>query len=761
MPSASSNETKLRQKLGIPEHARRVLLLQESSHWDTNWLRTSEEYFQERIEPIFEAVFHELGQEPSRTFAVESVFFLKRYWERHPERRDALRALLDSGRLRLLGASLTTPDTLLPHPESVLRDYLLGQEWLRSIGCDVFPRVAYFPDNFGHSPALPSLMRAAGVDAVGVTRIDGMHFVGSDWRLPGTFPLPGSTAFLLQRELKTLDFVWRDASGAEVLCHWNAFTYFQGDMLGHVGVIRWNGTLFGFPWRTAGHVGRQLERFARELEPVSRTPYLFCPIGCDFNPPIPGLVSLIDRYNRERSGKSGLWVVLAGLDDYFDLLASHREALPVLEVDPNPAWMGFYASRPELKTRHTRTARRLLHAEGEAARCDVARQELDTAWELVALSNHHDFITGTSPDRVVEAEQIPWLHSAEALLGPALPALTGTASRPRWTQRGGEVHVEGKHFAFTVSEEQGGCLTRLANARGEELLSGLGLDLIAYHDTGGLWRLGHEFAGGAFRPIQRAADRHGRVKVFEEDDALRIELSVWLDAGMFRRTLWCRDDEPSLRLRFEGLPQARTTVTCRLETRQVLETLRMDAAGGMVSRPLQKLYAPTFWPALSQVETAMLSLSLDAPAAVSGATDGALEWIVARHATKERAFRVLPVLAHPIGGSVNAPQTHEVTLHLGSLPRTSHGWIRCSDAHVRVAAVKPAANRHGIIVRLHADHAPTDLVQLTVEGHALSGAHLCDARERDLTALRVERGVAHIPLRDRIATVRLLRRKAA
>jgi len=46
----------LRGRLGIPSDAARVLVFCESSHWDTNWLQTSEEYFQRRLEPIFAAV---------------------------------------------------------------------------------------------------------------------------------------------------------------------------------------------------------------------------------------------------------------------------------------------------------------------------------------------------------------------------------------------------------------------------------------------------------------------------------------------------------------------------------------------------------------------------------------------------------------------------------------------------------------------------------------------------------------------------------
>src|SRR5262249_21320570 len=160
--------------------------------------------------------------------------------------------------------------------------------------------------------------------------------------------------------------------------------------------------------------------------------------------------------------------------------------------------------------RHARTARRLLRAEGEAARRGEQRRELETAWELVALSNHHDFITGTSPDRVVEAEQLPRFANPESLLGPDLPEEAPACAPPRHKRRGSEIHVEAQHFGLTFSEEQGGCLTRLENARGDDLLAGLGLDLVCYHDTGGLWRLGHEFAGGAFRRRLRASERPGQ-----------------------------------------------------------------------------------------------------------------------------------------------------------------------------------------------------------------------------------------------------------
>jgi hypothetical protein len=42
--------------------------------------------------------------------------------------------LVNSRRLRLASNGITTADTLLPKTEAILRDFLLGQEWLRSNG---------------------------------------------------------------------------------------------------------------------------------------------------------------------------------------------------------------------------------------------------------------------------------------------------------------------------------------------------------------------------------------------------------------------------------------------------------------------------------------------------------------------------------------------------------------------------------------------------------------------------------------------------
>ncbi|MDI7277862.1 MAG: hypothetical protein QME94_17925, partial [Anaerolineae bacterium] len=399
-PRPAAREQELRRCLGIPDDAERVLIFGESSHWDPDWLYTSEEYFRRWVARNLDQAVAELLREPRRVYSVECTFFLRMYWERRPEQQEKVRALVNEGRLRLTSSGVTTADTIVPRSEAILRDWLLGQEWLRRNGMTQEPRLAYFTDSFGCSPALPSLLRAAGFTQTAITRVDGMYFMAADYESARRFPRLGSSAELLAKVERTTDFVWRGPDGAEVLCHWNAFTYGQGDMLAHRGLVRVYLLPLARPTRSVRHIARRIGGYVAQLAPLSRTPYLFCPIGFDFNPPIAGLVELLDLYNSACYPATGVWAVNAGLDDYLDLVDCHRGVLPTLELDPNPYWTGFYTSRPSLKRQCHELVDMLLLAErlavqpGNEAALRSINDELADAWWVAATSNHHDFVTG-------------------------------------------------------------------------------------------------------------------------------------------------------------------------------------------------------------------------------------------------------------------------------------------------------------------------------------------------------------------------------
>jgi len=803
--TSSPDEPRIRKRLGIPRDARLVIVFSESSHWDPNWLLTSEEYYRLRIRRILDKAIRELQLEPRRVFSVECVFFLKMYWERNPEKREPIRRLVNQGRLRLTGSGMTTPDTVLPETEALLRDYLLGQEWLRRNGMEQEPRLAYLPDDFGFSPTVPDLLDALGFEMAVVTRIDGSYFPGSEYRTSSYYPRPGSSADILIHVEKSSDFVWKGADGSRVLCHWNPFTYGQGDMITARGPVRWMGITLGLSDRSLKNVSRKIDSYVRDLTPLARTPYLLCPIGMDFNSPIPGLTGLLDRYNREVYPNSGVFALNAGMDDYLDLVACHRERLPELELDMNPYWMGFYASRPEIKQRCRELVHDLVRVEARLAlnkedrRAGELLTALQPAWENTVVANHHDFITGTSPDRVWRKEQRPWLESARNTVQwvregteerfPASPAASSAPRQVSWTLAGGVLRVESDHYRIEVSESAGGCITGWKDPTdGKDLLAGPANDPTAYADSGGLWRMGHEFYGGVFRLQERTSQQSAILRAEEKNGVLCLSVESELEDRKLLRAMWFRSDSPFVRMRLSGSASKRRTVTCRFPAALGPEAICMEVPGGVVTRPLVKVYDPTFWPALSFAHLrdtttgSGMALFMGGPASVSAGETGILECVALRNAPKERAFGFLPLPGHPAYGEDNEIHGFDYALgftregdwrvnrlHVLAPEILAESWmnpgakrypawgeapISTGSEDVRVLAVKPAQRGEGLIVRLQSFGAETAVLRF--QDRQIERAVLCDARERDRGELECHDGKAEVPLVKSITTVRVI-----
>lgn len=805
-PAPHEREAVLRQRLGIPADAARALIFAESSHWDPDWLYTSEEYFDRWVRANLDQAVAELVREPRRIYSVECMFFLRLYWDRCPAQRDKVRELINEGRLRLTSSGVTTADSLVPGPEAILRDWLLGQEWLRANGMTQEPRLAYFTDSFGCSPALPALLRAAGLDYTTLTRVDGMYFVGADYESAQGFPRPGSSAELLAKEQRTLDFIWRAPDGAEVLCHWNAFTYGQGDMLAHRGLSRIYIAQLALPARSDSHVAGRIAQYAAQLAPLSRTPYLFCPIGFDFVPPIPGLVELLDRYNQVHYPTTGVWAVNAGLDDYLQLVDCHRGLLPTLELDPNPYWTGFYTARPALKRQCHELVQDLTLAEGLAllpgneGAAPAIRAELADAWWIAATANHHDFITGTSPDKVVDGEQRPWIERAGKTASEAITRLAGRhpaaqpawqAELPEWRLQDGKLEVRTPHYTLELAEEAGGAIVRASDPTGQTpLLAGPSNDLVSYRDTGGLWRMGHEFRGGELRELARASDRPARLEVCERDGVLEVACTSVLDGEAIRRLYRFDGSSPLIRLRVEGRAANGRTVTVRLASGLAANRLAMDIPGGVAIRPPHKVYDPTFWPlqhfwhAQDEQSGRGLALCLRLPGAAACRPDGTIEAIALRNANRELAWGFLPIPATPATGHERKSYTfdyavlfttsgdwRENQVDLSAQDAFGPAWdageraalraqvdslVRLDRPEVSVIALKPAWRGEGIIVRLSTLTAAGAPVAIGLAERTIRAAFLCDARERDLAPLKVRKGAAHLTMPGAIATVRLL-----
>lgn len=802
--AAAPGEAELRKALGIPPEAREVLIFAQSSHVDPDWLQTAEEY-EKWTDRTFDRALHELAKDPRYIYSVECLFFFKRYWASHPENRELLRRYVNEGRIRFTGTGLTTPDTLLPEPENLVRDFLFGLTWLQKNGMHPQTRLAYFPDDFGHNPALPAILRELGCKYTAFARIDGMFFAGTDYRPAREYPRPGSSAETLLHKHRTLDFVWRAEDGSEVLAHWCAFTYLQGDMIDSRGITHIIGLRVGLPARSSRETNARIDSYIRALRPFSRTGYMFCPIGGDFNAPIPDLNRILTAYNRDRYLVTGVYVVLAGLEDYLRLVDFHRAELPVLTLDLNPYWTGFYSTRPELKQVCRRLSQSLVLAEGLGVVAEErgyagSYPDLSWPWEISLFSNHHDFITGTARERVYRQEQLPLLKKAQEQVDEAVaglvsrlavsanpPALQGQV-RLTVAENGRRLRVENDFYRVELAAGSGGSLTSWYDKlNNREFLAGPSNDVVLYEDTGGLWAMGQELYGGRLRELDRLSRRESRMETRERAGGLEVKVSGRMEGREFTRELFFRPDSPMVRMKLTGSVGPRRTAAVCFRTAVAPGRFLQEVPFGVVDRPLRKIYDPTFWAAKNWLDLVDdggrfgINAAFAAPGSVHADEGGVLELIALRYSSVGMAGGV-PVMAFILSNEKD-PEPHEfdyafwthgaeswldrrvfaAARRVMAEPWLSPGrpdiaaqafsLVEVDRPEVVISAVKKAETGEGVIVRLFR-YAPSPLtVRLTWKGRPLKEALLTDGLERTLAPLPIKEGKVEIEMPFSLATL--------
>lgn len=768
----NNTERDLREALGVPTDAERVLILSQSSHLDIDWKETFDQYYQDHVEQVFLDAAAILDRDPDAFYSVAEMAYLARHvelhgagtWPRHVE----------SGHARIVGGGMTTPDTLLPTDEALIRDYLLGTMFAeQQLGAR--PHAAWLPDSFGHSPTVPDLLSAAGYTSVGFGRADGARhsyevIVGKlDPIMPGVV----TTASLL-RDLGSADFVWRGPGGGEVLAHYMPVReYCQGDTIDLAGFAL-GGVRLGIDHdEDPEFVRTRIAEYIDQLTPYQRTPYLFVPVGCDFQAPRPKLTEYARWWNESEYARTGVWVVAATFEDYMKLVAFHRDRLPVMERDINPVWTGFYASRPRIKRAARDLVESLVGVEPFLALVGLDTNELAPAWHTAVLANHHDWITGTSKDSVVTDEQVPQLAAARASADTAwqrvLDALaprvdtsaapTGevvvavnpgpvardevvevaladpTAAGPFHAQDGdralpAQVIAPGR-VAFlaaavpafgwrtfsidagaapgataTLGADTAELATGQLDARfvhdadgwtlhslvvgGTELLAGASVVWIVYSDSGGQYRIGSE------RPDCPDG-------LFFEEAQVRIETLTLVEAGPARVTLRGTatiDDRPmtidfiasagsrQLVMRVTGSAALDRTIMLRVQPAAADDALVMGVPAGVVTRPLEHVYKPSLWPAVTWVARGELAVHLAQSTAVHGTSAGALEWVVFRNALSEPG-------CDDVGPSGTEDVETTVELSLGRRDRVTAG---AADLAASLALTRPlravATDRH-------------------------------------------------------------------
>jgi alpha-mannosidase len=200
-----------------------TLFLDQSAHLDWDWVRTFAQNFWyykygRGVNDIIAAGIEKAYQgNGGYYYTVCEMGFLRRFLETNPSQIEAIQGL--GNNFQVISGGVTSPDCLVCSGEGFIRNYLVGQTWLKAT-LGIAPRPhCWLPDDFGQGPELPVLLAALGFVSVAFSR------------LPGT--APGCNRPGLQNQLVAngLDFIWPASDGSRVIAHWLINGYDFGNQL--------------------------------------------------------------------------------------------------------------------------------------------------------------------------------------------------------------------------------------------------------------------------------------------------------------------------------------------------------------------------------------------------------------------------------------------------------------------------------------------------------------------------------------------------
>lgn len=343
-----------------------TLWMVANSHIDLAWLWPAEETFHKTAR-TFSNQLTLMEEYPEYRFLLCEPALLDMCREYSPEMWERVKAAFDRGQFIADGVFYVECDTNFPSGESLIRQIAWGKKWFKE-HFNVDAKVAWHPDTFGYSAALPQLLRAFGVPYFATQKL-----LRAD---------PECERFPYQ------NFVWEGMDGTDIL----SLSYFNSNS-------KVDPVDFTMRWETHR---TQMEDIDTLLYPYG--------YGDGGGGPTRDQVEMV----RRTADLEGLPRTHQGtVEEFFQ------------EMEKNPpknrwvgelylAWhRGTYTVQHHTKQLLRRAERAVHDAEALLARCDKHVQEscaarLRKAWEIVLFCQFHDVVSGVGIARVRE-EAFQWL----------------------------------------------------------------------------------------------------------------------------------------------------------------------------------------------------------------------------------------------------------------------------------------------------------------------------------------------------------------
>jgi alpha-mannosidase len=265
-----------------------------------------------------------------------------------------IRERVADGHWFIAGGTYVQPDLNLPTEMALRRQIRHGQAWFQD-RFGVRPRIGYNVDSFGHPAFLPDLLAEHGYTAYVLGRPD-----------PKQMDIPFAA------------FRWRGAGGAELPAFRviPAYAYSLPDLHDHI-------------MRSLAHA-----------DPALGHTMCFYGVGDHGGGPTR---MQIDWILEHRTAFAGIELRLSNPQAFFDAIAAHHAALPLVEGELQHCFPGCYSAMGDVKRAQRHGEHLLDQAERATAAfaTDPAERsrhlaKIDTAWNDLLFTAFHDIAAGTA-----------------------------------------------------------------------------------------------------------------------------------------------------------------------------------------------------------------------------------------------------------------------------------------------------------------------------------------------------------------------------
>lgn len=331
------------------------------AHIDLAWLWPIRETKRKGVR-TYATALHNIEKDKDYIFGASQAQLMQWIKEEEPELYERFKAAVENGRVELQGGMWTENDCNIPSGESIIRQFLYGEQFFM----DEFgktSKMVWLPDVFGYPASLPQIIKKCGKEYFMTIKLT--------WNNHNKFPY------------KT--FMWKGIDGTEVLSHMAP----QGN---------YNSTASPMAVTLSNQGNPQKDKIGKAL--------LIYGVGDGGGGPGEAHLGFLQR----QQANYGLnKIVRRGAEDLFkDLESEYLEVIPTYEGELYlEKHQGTYTSQAKNKYYNRKIENDLHTLEwlctvAQINRITFDQDKIDKIWKEVLLYQFHDIIPGSSIKRVYD-----------------------------------------------------------------------------------------------------------------------------------------------------------------------------------------------------------------------------------------------------------------------------------------------------------------------------------------------------------------------